>query len=202
MEAEHQVYLASRSPRRCELLGQIGVRFRVIAIDTDETRLPDEAPRDYVRRVALEKARSVRAVVPALDPRPVLAADTAVVAADRVLGKPRGQADAARMMRLLSGRTHQVLTGVALIARGEERTALSENRVTFRALGQEEVRRYWQTGEPRDKAGGYAIQGYGALFVVGLEGSYSGVMGLPLFETGCLLEQAGVELMAPSEPSA
>jgi septum formation protein len=194
-DAEYQIYLASRSPRRRELLAQIGVRFAVVEADTDETRLPGEQPEDYVLRVAAEKARAVRAALPRSDHRPVLGADTAVVVGERILGKPDDREDALAMMRLLSGRAHRVLTAVALIADDGERTDLSETRVTFRTLDEDEVLRYWRTGEPRDKAGGYGIQGYGALFVSGLNGSYSGVMGLPLFETGRLLAQVGVEVI-------
>lgn len=195
MEAEHQIYLASRSPRRGELLTQIGVRFASLAADIDEARRSDEPPQVYVRRVALDKGRAGRATLPASDDRPVLAADTAVVRADALLGKPRDREDAARMLRLLSGRTHRVLTAVALIAGAREWVEMSESRVTFRLIGETEIQRYWRTGEPLDKAGGYGIQGHGALFVAALEGSYSGVMGLPLFETGRLLERAGIELL-------
>lgn len=194
-DAHHQIYLASGSPRRRELLAQIGVRFAVLAADTDETRLPGEHPEDYVLRLAVEKARVARARLPRDDRRPVLGADTAVVIGERVFGKPEDREEALAMMRLLSGRAHRVLTAVALITDDGERTDLSETRVTFRTLDEEEVMRYWSTGEPRDKAGGYAIQGFGALFVAGLNGSYSGVMGLPLFETGRLLAQVGVEMM-------
>lgn len=195
MAAEHQIYLASRSPRRGELLTQIGVRFAVIAADIDETPRPEESPAEYVRRIALEKGRAGRSVLPERDGRPVLAADTAVVSEGHLLGKPRDREDAARMLRLLSGQTHRVLTAVALIAGAREWVEISASRVTFRPIREEEIRRYWRTGEPLDKAGGYGIQGHGALFVAALEGSYSGVMGLPLFETGRLLEQAGIELL-------
>ncbi|WP_295398904.1 nucleoside triphosphate pyrophosphatase [uncultured Thiocystis sp.] len=195
MAAEHQIYLASRSPRRGELLTQVGVRFAVIAADIDETPRPEESPTEYVRRIALEKGRAGRSVLPERDGRPVLAADTAVVSEGHLLGKPRDREDAARMLRLLSGQTHRVLTAVALIAGAREWVEMSESRVTFRPIREEEIRRYWRTGEPLDKAGGYGIQGHGALFVAALEGSYSGVMGLPLFETGRLLEQAGIELL-------
>ncbi len=192
MATEHQIYLASSSPRRSELLTQIGVRFAVIAADTDESRLPDEAPEDYVRRVALDKARMARMRLPAEDARPVLAADTAVVLDQCILGKPADPEDAARMLRLLAGRTHRVLTGVALVLPTHDWTAISASRVTFRPIREDEMQRYWRTGEPLDKAGGYGIQGYGAVFVAHLEGSYSGVMGLPLFETAQLLERAGI----------
>jgi septum formation protein len=191
------IILASRSPRRRELLAQIGVPFTVVEAQTDEARLPGELPEDYVLRVAVAKARAVRAALPAEDRRPVLGADTAVVIGGHILGKPGTREEALEMMRLLSGRIHRVLTAVALIADDGERTDLSETRVSFRTLDESEVLRYWATGEPRDKAGGYAIQGLGALFVVGLNGSYSGVMGLPLFETGRLLEQVGVPLIQP-----
>jgi septum formation protein len=190
-DADHQIYLASRSPRRRELLAQIGVRFAVVESETDETRHSGEHPEDYVLRLALEKARAARGGLPSSDRRPVLGADTAVVIGERILGKPGNQDDALAMMRLLSGRTHRVLTAVALITNDAERSDLSETRVTFRTLDEDEVLRYWRTGEPRDKAGGYAIQGLGAAFVSLLHGSYSGVMGLPLFETARLLAAAG-----------
>jgi septum formation protein len=194
-DADFQIYLASRSPRRRELLTQVGVRFAVLEADTDETRHPGEQPEDYVLRLALEKARAVRQSMPRADDRPVLGADTAVVIGERILGKPEDREDALGMMRVLSGRAHRVLTAVALISADGERTDLSETRVTFRTLDEDEVLRYWRTGEPWDKAGGYGIQGYGALFVSGLNGSYSGVMGLPLFETGRLLSQVGIEVI-------
>ncbi|AUB80469.1 Maf family protein [Candidatus Thiodictyon syntrophicum] len=197
-DAEPQIYLASRSPRRRELLSQIGVRFAVAAADCDETRHPGEHPEDYVLRLALEKTRRARARLPGDDPRPVLGADTAVVVGERILGKPTDLDDSLAMLGLLSGRCHRVLTAVALIAADGERTDLSESRVTFRTLTQDECLRYWATGEPRDKAGGYGIQGLGALFIAGLTGSYSGVMGLPLFETARLLGQAGIELIPPT----
>lgn len=199
MATEHQIYLASSSPRRSELLTQIGVRFAVIAADTDESRLPDEAPEDYVRRVALDKARMARMQLPAEDARPVLAADTAVVLDQCILGKPTDREDAARMLRLLAGRTHRVLTGVALMLPAHDWTAISASRVTFRPIREDEIQRYWRTGEPLDKAGGYGIQGYGAVFVANLEGSYSGVMGLPIFETAQLLERAGILSMTTDD---
>lgn len=195
-----QLYLASSSPRRAELLTQIGVRFAVIAATCDETPLPAETPRDYVRRIARLKANAGGAEIAAqqLPLRPVLAADTAVICNARILGKPRDTSDAAAMLRLLSGRCHQVLTAVTLLipaAAPREWSALSESHVTFRALTETEIMWYCRTGEPLDKAGSYGIQGYGALFVTALNGSYSGVMGLPLCETGHLLEQAGIALM-------
>jgi septum formation protein len=195
-DADPQIYLASRSPRRRELLTQIGVRFAVVEAEVDETRHPGEHPEDYVLRVALEKARQAHAALPAGDSRPVLGADTTVVVGERILGKPGSVDECLAMMESLSGRSHRVLTAIALIAPDGERTDLSESRVTFRSLTQDECLRYWLTGEPQDKAGGYGIQGLGALFIAGLNGSYSGVMGLPLFETGRLLGQAGIELIS------
>lgn len=191
--AKIQVYLASQSPRRRELLGQIGVSHTVIAVDLDEAPRPGEVPEDYARRVALDKARAGRAATP--DSRvPVLAADTLVTLDGRILGKPRDAEEAAAMLGLLSGRTHRVLSAVALIG-AEERLALSESQVSFRAIPDWEARAYWATGEPADKAGGYAIQGLGALFVRELRGSYSGVMGLPLHETALLLAEEGIPLL-------
>ena len=192
--ANPSLLLASKSPGRRALLEQIGIRFQVIAIDLDETRLPDEDPESYVLRLALDKARAGRAQVGSVCRPPVLAADTAVVVSDRILGKPRDRRDAAAMLRLLAGRTHRVLSGIALVD-GCERQALSVSEVCFRAVSPRETDVYWETGEPRDKAGGYAIQGRGALFVVDLRGSYSCVMGLPLFETARLLAEAGIDCL-------
>jgi septum formation protein len=194
--AEHRIHLASRSPRRLELLEQIGVRVDLVAAETDETRRVDESPETYVRRVALEKARAGRAALAEDEARPVLAADTAVVLGDRTLGKPADRESGVQMLRALSGRSHRVLTAVALIAGGREYIELSDSLVTFRVLEESEISRYWQTGEPIDKAGGYAIQGFAALFISDLRGSYSGVMGLPLFETGRLLACAGIDLIS------
>ncbi|MCW8907691.1 MAG: Maf-like protein [Sedimenticola sp.] len=186
------IYLASRSPRRRELLTQIGVHHTVIDIDVDETPLAHEAPAEYVIRMALEKARAGQAAIPLDLPMPVLAADTAVVVGQRILGKPRDQSDALEMLQQLSATRHKVLTGVALGGQRES-TRLSVSQVLFRRISPAEALAYWRSGEPADKAGGYAIQGRGALFVRALEGSFSGVMGLPLFETGELLRQAGID---------
>jgi len=177
------------------LLEQIGVRFEVVAIDVDEVRLPGEDPERYVLRLALDKARAGRTQVVSVPCPPVLAADTAVVVGDRILGKPRDRRDAADMLRLLARRTHRVLSGIALMD-GRERQALSVSEVRFRAVNAREADAYWDSGEPCDKAGGYAIQGRGALFVAELRGSYSGVMGLPLFETAQLLAEAGIDCLA------
>ncbi len=196
------IYLASNSPRRRELLTQIGVRFAVIAIDLDEEPLGSEPPEAYVLRVARDKARAGRALTGAAPRVPVLAADTAVVIDDRILGKPRTREEASAMMERLSGRTHRVLSGVALADDGQERQALSVSEVSFRVITPEEARAYWETGEPADKAGGYGIQGLGALFVSELRGSYSGVMGLPLFETAGLLSAMGIAPLRRFDPES
>jgi septum formation protein len=186
------IYLASGSPRRAELLQQIGVPFKVIRVDLDETAGAGEAPLAYVSRLAGAKADAGwhRSRDPAQ--APVLAADTAVVLDGRILGKPKDMDDAMAMLRDLSGRTHEVLTAIALRTALASETAVSRSSVTFRPIDAGEARRYWETGEPLDKAGAYAIQGYAAVFIADIKGSYSGVMGLPLFETARLLASAGV----------
>ncbi|MCF6354450.1 MAG: Maf-like protein [Candidatus Polarisedimenticolaceae bacterium] len=187
-----QIYLASRSPRRCELLAQIGIYPKVMAADVDESPAPEEVPAEYVIRLALEKAKTVRAMLGDHEMLPVLAADTAVVTEHKILGKPADRDDALAMMRQLSGRSHKVLTAVALVDTHKRCSRLSVSHVTFRQITAAEALAYWDSGEPQDKAGGYAIQGLGAVFVSHLEGSYSGVMGLPLFETAELLHAAGI----------
>ena len=188
------VFLASGSPRRKQLLLQIGVPFRVLSVAVDEAVLPGEEPLAYASRVAAAKAGAGLALcaAAAIPERPVLAADTAVVIGGEILGKPRGPDDGVRMLRLLSGRTHEVLTSVALASAGRTWSRMSRSEVTFREITAAEAREYWDSREPADKAGGYAIQGLGAVFVRELRGSFSGVMGLPLFETAELLESAGV----------
>ena len=181
--------LASVSPRRQELLAQIGVPHTVTGAHIDETVLAGEDAREYVTRMARSKALSVRQTGETL---PVLAADTTVVLDDVIFGKPRGKAHGIEMLRALSGRTHDVLTAVALAVGSEVALSVSTSEVRFRLLTLEECEAYWETGEPRDKAGGYAIQGRGAVFIEWLSGSYSGVMGLPLFETAELLRAADV----------
>ena len=183
--------LASASPRRSELLRQIGVPFEVRAADIKEEQLRGELPDVYVLRLAAAKAEAVWAAMPEVERRPVLAADTAVVLDGDVLGKPLDAAEAAGMLERLSGRTHRVLTAVALrVAAGVE-TRLSQSEVRFRATTAAERVQYCATGEPFDKAGGYGIQGRAAVFVEELRGSYSGVVGLPLFETAELLTRYG-----------
>lgn len=188
------VYLASGSPRRRQLLSQIGVPFQVLSVEVDESIVPAEAPAAYVSRLAEAKAGAGRRQneVSGSPPRPVLGADTAVVVDGEILGKPSDCADAERMLRLLSGRAHQVLTAVALAAQDHVWSKISCSVVTFREISPAEAREYWNTGEPKDKAGGYAIQGRGAVFVANLLGSYSGVVGLPLYETAEILRSAGV----------
>jgi len=183
------VCLASASPRRRELLAQIGVPFRIASSAVDESVLPGELPRNYVTRLARAKALAVRAADESL---PVLAADTTVVIDGVLLGKPADAGEGLRMLQLLSGRTHEVLTAVALAGVSGVSESLSASQVSFRAVTAAECAAYWHSGEPRDKAGGYAIQGLAAVFVNALHGSYSGVMGLPLYETAQLLRAAGI----------
>jgi septum formation protein len=194
MKHPPQIYLASNSPRRAELLHQIGVDFRVIAAAIDESAAAQETFEAHVTRLALEKARAGHAILQDEDCRLVLGADTMVIAGDVAMGKPRDREEAAHMLLSLSGKTHRVLSAVALA--GEvEAFRLNISQVTFRSLTREECEAYWGTGEPEDKAGGYAIQGMAAMFISRLEGSYSGVMGLPLYETAELLAAAGVRLL-------
>jgi septum formation protein len=181
------IYLASASPRRSELLRQIGVAHLVRVAPVDETAHPDESPVDYVRRLALAKAEAGWQAFAAGEDRPLLAADTTVALGAEVIGKPADRFEAIAMLTRLSGREHEVHTAVALRHAGGTGVAISSSRVSFRELHAGEAERYWASGEPADKAGAYAIQGFGAVFVRRLEGSYSGVMGLPLYETWELL---------------
>jgi septum formation protein len=195
--ATKALILASKSPRRLELLAQIGLYPDVMSADVDETPRPGEAPSGFVLRIALDKAQAARARLAHADDRAILAADTAVICDDRILGKPQDAADAASMLTLLAGREHLVLTGVALLGSAEQ-TVLSSTRVRFRDISAAEAAAYWASGEPRDKAGGYAIQGLGAVFVAGLEGSWSSVVGLPLYETAQLLAAEGIHALKPN----
>jgi septum formation protein len=187
------IYLASASPRRQELLRQLGLQFEVMPSNILEVAHAHETPADYVVRVARDKARFVADQVSArgLPPHPVLGADTEVVLDDAILGKPQDEAHGKAMLRKLAGRTHEVLSGVALRHAGQEQVALSRSRVTFRPLSEADIADYWNSGEPLGKAGAYAIQGKAAGFIAQLEGSYSGVMGLPLFELSELLKKIG-----------
>ena len=179
-----KIALASRSPRRRELLEQIDIEYEVIDIDIDESWQENETPIDYVRRIAEEKARAGKALLN--NDLPVLAADTAVVLDGHILGKAELKEDAITMLTKLSGNTHEVLSAVTVID-NEEQTKVSISKVTFKQLTPEEIETYTNTDEPIGKAGGYAIQGKAAVFIERLEGSYSGVMGLPIFETMSLL---------------
>jgi septum formation protein len=197
------IYLASRSPRRRELLAQIGVRHEPLLFregkrqdpDTDEAVLPGEQPDDYVRRVTRQKAEAAWQRVTlrrGLQRKPVLVADTTVALASEVIAKPVDREDAARMLRMLSGTQHRVLTAVAIQLEQRLEMAVSESLVTFAALDEARIAAYVLSGEPFDKAGAYGIQGRAGAFVQRLEGSYSGVMGLPLYETANLLRLFGV----------
>ncbi|POA55621.1 MULTISPECIES: Maf family protein [unclassified Pseudomonas] len=186
------LYLASGSPRRRELLTQIGVPFTVIGADIDETPLAAETPAAYVERLARGKAAAGRAALASDSTACVLGADTAVVLDGRILGKPRDQADALEMLMALSGREHEVLTAVALLDGQRSQARVVRSLVRLRSISEQEARRYWASGEPRDKAGGYAIQGLAAVFVAGLNGSYSAVVGLPVCETAELLGDFGI----------
>ncbi|AAN66561.1 MULTISPECIES: Maf family protein [Pseudomonas] len=184
------LYLASGSPRRRELLTQIGVPFIVISAPVDESPLPSESAPAYVERLA--RAKAAAGLVSVDGPAVVLGADTAVVLDGRILGKPENREDALAMLADLSGREHQVLTAVALDDGQRVHSFCVTSTVRFRAISTDEAQRYWASGEPSDKAGGYAIQGLGAVFVSGLSGSYSAVVGLPLCETADLLGQFGI----------
>lgn len=185
-----RLLLASASPRRAHLLKQIGVAFEVRPLDIDESVQPDESPQSFVQRLALEKARQGYRLPG--NSLPALGSDTIVLVDDEILGKPQHKEDALAMLARLSGRRHQVLTAVALVNGERERCRVSVSDVYFARLTQAEIQAYWDTGEPADKAGAYAIQGRAAEFITRLDGSYSGVMGLPLYETAQLLKEFGI----------
>ena len=197
-----RIYLASKSPRRRDLLRQIGVNFDVLTFragergedaDVDETPLPGEAVERYVERLALAKAQAGmrRVLWRKLLPHPVLAADTTLEVDGEIVGKPHDAAEAHAILERLSGRRHRVLTAVAMSDGERTRSRLSVSEVAFRRLSEHDIRRYVATGEPFDKAGAYGIQGHAAIFIEEIRGSYSGIMGLPLFETAALLEIFG-----------
>jgi septum formation protein len=201
------LYLASRSPRRLELLAQLGLRPEVVIAETDETPAHRETPEAYVVRIAQAKAYAGWATLSVNDGKPLLAADTAVVIGDQILGKPKDAETALQMLALLSERSHRVITAVNLLvprSTGEpqacerplERKALVETEVQMRRITPAEALAYWASGEPRDKAGAYAVQGRGAIFVEAIRGSYSNVVGLPLFETAALLRAQGIDPLA------
>ena len=196
MSLQHlpSIYLASKSPRRRELLQQIGVLHQVIDAEVTEVPRTQESPSDYVQRLAREKAEAGFASVKRqqLVIRPVLGADTIVVINNEILEKPQDAEHAAIMLRKLAGADHQVMTAVAMIVEQKCTVKLSVTDVVFRPLSEAEIAAYWQTGEPCDKAGGYAIQGLGAVFVQQIRGSYTGVVGLPIEQTVALLEEFAV----------
>lgn len=200
----NRIYLASRSPRRRELLEQIGVNFGTLLLrealprlaDMDETSLPHEPPADYTSRIARAKAETgwTRVIQRKLPHLPVLAADTVVVLKGRIFGKPVNSAHAQEMLNALSGQTHQVLTSVALATQSGIQVCVSASTVRFRDISEREIHTYLASDEAHDKAGSYAIQGIAAVFIAEISGSYSGVMGLPLFETAQLLEESGIKI--------
>jgi septum formation protein len=204
MSLDTQIYLASQSPRRADLLAQIGVSFRPLLLrddprglaEVDETSTQGEEPLAYVQRICAAKANAAweSACYRQLTPLPVLAADTTVVVDGKIIGKPQDRADAARILRILSGRQHQVLSAVALRLHDRSEMRVSNTAVTFTALSDERIRHYLASGEADDKAGAYGIQGLAGAFVQRIEGSYSGVVGLPLYETTELLQLLGYEI--------
>ena len=205
MNPTPRIYLASKSPRRRDLLRQIGVNFDVLIFrsgergedaDVDETPIPGEAVERYVERLALAKAQAGmrRVLWRKMLARPVLAADTTLELDGEIIGKPRDAADAYAILTRLSGRQHRVLTAVAMSDGERTRSRVSVSDVHFRTLSEHDIRRYIATGEPMDKAGAYGIQGHAAIFIDEIRGSYSGIMGLPLFDTAALLEVFGYPL--------
>jgi septum formation protein len=205
--ADNKIYLASKSPRRRELLRQIGVEFELLLLrdaaprgpEVSEEVLPGEKAEDYVVRVTREKAEfaSKMMMMRRLPPRPVMSADTTVVIDGRILGKPADQSEAMDMLRALSGRTHQVLTSVALHRDDETWQTLQVSEVRIATLSEAMMRAYCATSEPYDKAGSYGIQGLASVFIEHIAGSYTGIMGLPLHETAKLLNQAGIPVLGP-----
>lgn len=203
--ADQKIYLASKSPRRRELLRQIGIEFEILMLREDPSRPgavteiphPGEAPDVYVKRIAREKAQAGWGAIAMrrLPMRPVLAADTTVTIDGQILGKPADAAEAMDMLRRLSGRTHQVLTALAVIANDEMNEACNCSDVTFADLTDATLRAYCASSEPYDKAGSYGIQGHAAQFIERINGSYTGIMGLPLYETARLLQMAGIKTL-------
>ena len=187
-----QIILASASPRRSELLNQLGIIHQIKAVDIDETPFLDESPQHYVQRMATEKSSACAELVSTA--LPILAADTAVILNKQIMGKPENESHAAEMLRQLSGQTHYVYSAVSL--RGKQhQQRVSITDVVFRVITEREIKAYWETKEPYDKAGGYAIQGMGSIFIQTIKGSFSGVMGLPLFETAEILTEQGLDII-------
>jgi septum formation protein len=193
----YDIYLASKSPRRRALLEQIGVRYCLIDVDVPEIQEPKESSSDYVVRLAQTKAKAGWDIN---KDKPALGADTIVVLRDKVLEKPESEASALAMLQALSGKTHQVMTAVSLYTENKSRVVLNTTDVTFRPIDRNEIVRYWQRGEPKDKAGAYGIQGLGGIFVKEIKGSYSSVVGLPVFETAALLQEFGIAVWHSSTP--
>lgn len=189
-----ELILASASPRRQSLLSELGFNCIVKPQDIDESPLPNENPEKLVKRLAMTKANTALGTMSETDQRLVLGSDTIVVCEDKILGKPTDKTDGIAMLSLLSGQTHQVLTAVALVNHSKQAETMSSTEVTFTSLSEAEMTAYWDSGEPLGKAGAYAIQGLGAMFVNEINGSYSGVVGLPLFETVQLLTNFGVDI--------
>jgi septum formation protein len=187
---DYELHLASASPRRREILHTLGLVFTAAAEDVDESRFDGENPESMALRLATIKAHS--AAIHNRHAHVILAADTVVTLGDAVFGKPESRDDAVMMLEALSGKGHSVLTGVAVLYQGAVRTTVSRTSVRFRQISPDEATHYWQSGEPCDKAGSYAIQGKGGIFVEAISGSYSGVVGLPIFETARLLGEVGI----------
>ena len=189
------IYLASGSPRRKELLSQIGVRYEQLLPVVDESKDENESPIPYVKRLARLKAEAGLKMLAATEQRPVLGADTIVVLDDHIYGKPGDADEAFSTLMALSGRAHQVMTAVAVVSQTSQKVICSCSNVLFRTIQPDEVRAYCHSGEPMDKAGAYAIQGVGAIFVEEIQGSYSGIVGLPLMDTAKLLSEFGVPVL-------
>lgn len=190
---QHTLYLASGSPRRWQLLQELGFNLIKVEAEIDETPFNHETAEDYVLRMALEKNSYARKVLGAEPEFPLLTADTTVSLQHQILGKPESAQHAAEILRSLSGTTHQVLTAVCVYFQGQTHNVLQTNEVTFSQLSDEHIQAYIASGEPMDKAGAFAIQGFGSLFIRHISGSFSGIMGLPLYETGQLLLKCGIE---------
>lgn len=186
------ITLASASPRRQELLDQIQLSYEVLPVDIDESPVAGETAQQLVKRLAIEKARSGYEKRPY---RPALGSDTIVIMGKQILGKPRDREMAIEMLTMLSGQTHQVMTAVAICTADDQWCLLNSSEVEFDELSQQQIEAYWETGEPQDKAGAYAVQGIAAEFIKNINGSYSGIMGLPLFETTKLIKMAGIHLL-------
>ncbi|MEP0355181.1 MAG: Maf family protein [Paraglaciecola sp.] len=190
MLSQPTLILASQSPRRAELLKQIQIPFIQRPVNIDETPTKDEKPELYVLRMALEKAKASLQISESKDV--VLGSDTVIAIDGEIFGKPKDQADSMRMLSILSDNTHQVLTAIAIVTATQHKHLVVSTQVTFGSLSQKQIKQYWQTGEPKDKAGSYAIQGLGGQFVKHIQGSYSAVVGLPLYQTKTLLAELGI----------